>query len=78
MKRKAGNALKEKTIKNISSRKFNLFDEHPDHDRHLCHIVNLRNLKTVAKLARNPQHICFACGRAAKSDKNLCEPVKMA
>lgn len=56
---------------------YKLDDWHPDHDKHLCHIVNLRNLKTAAKLSKDAQYICFLCGRAAKDEKNLCEPVKI-
>ncbi len=56
---------------------YKLEDWHPDHDRHLCHIVNIRNMKTAAKLSKNAEYICYICGRAAKDEKNLCEPVKI-
>ena len=73
---KKGNK-QDKTTKGNSSAELQLFDEHPDHDHHLCHIVNLRNLKSVAQLSKDPKHICFVCGRTAKSASNLCEPLKM-
>ncbi len=69
--------VKAKEKKSSPSLDFQIFDEHPDHDRHLCHMVNIRNLKTVAKLAQDPKHICFICGRTAKSEKNICEPYKI-
>jgi len=56
---------------------FELMDLHPDHDKHLCHITNLRNMKTVGLLAKDARFVCFACGRAAKDQANLCEPVKI-
>ena len=54
-----------------------LADSHPNHEHHLCHIVSLRNMKTAGKLAKDAQHICFLCGRAAKDAKNLCDPIKI-
>lgn len=54
-----------------------LQDACPDHDQHLCHIVNLRNMKTAALLAKDAQYFCSVCGRAAKEDKNICQPVKI-
>lgn len=54
-----------------------LADAHPNHEHHLCHILSLRNMKTAAKLAKDAQHMCFICGRAAKEAKNLCDPIKI-
>jgi len=56
---------------------FPLVDAHPNHENHLCHIVMLRNMKRAASLSQDAEHICFLCGRAAKEQKNLCEPVKI-
>ncbi len=53
---------------------YELSDMHPDHEKHLCHISSLRNMKTVGELAKNAQYVCIVCGRAAKSEVNLCEP----
>jgi len=54
-----------------------LVDVHPNHQNHLCHIISLRNMKTAAKLSKDAQYFCFICGRAARDEKNLCEPVKI-
>ena len=71
MAKKTGTALVKKT----KTEEIRLGDAHPDHDRHLCHVVGLRNMKTAGRLAKDAQHICIICGRAAKNRKNLCEPV---
>jgi len=73
MPKKTGTAL----VKKKAAEEIKLGDLHPDHDHHLCHIVGLRNMKTAGKLAKDAQHICVICGRAAKSKRNLCEPVKI-
>jgi hypothetical protein len=82
MAKKTKKAKKDKKTgsdlaKNKPAEDVALGDLHPDHDRHLCHIVGLRNMKTAGKLAKDAQHMCLICGRAAKSKKNLCEPVKI-
>jgi hypothetical protein len=56
---------------------YELTDLHPDHEKHLCHITSLRNMKTVGLLAKDAQYVCVICGRAAKSNNNLCEPAKI-
>lgn len=61
----------------IEETEFELTDFHPDHEKHLCHITALRNMKTVGLLAKDAQHLCGICGRAAKHAKNLCEPAKI-
>jgi hypothetical protein len=76
-KKEKGQKVKVKKAPGPSIEKLALVDFHPNHDRHLCHIVNLRNFKTAAKLSKDAKYICFLCGRAAKSEKNLCEPLKI-
>jgi hypothetical protein len=63
--------------KNEAIREYELLDYHPDHEKHLCHITSLRNMKTVGMLAKDAQYLCVNCGRAAKDQKNLCEPAKL-
>jgi hypothetical protein len=60
-----------------SIQKYELLDLHPDHEKHLCHLTSLRNMKTVAKMSKDAQYLCVACGRAAKDQRNLCEPAKI-
>lgn len=70
-------AKKDTKAKDITTAEFKLDDFHPEHDKHLCHIVNLRNMKTAAEFAKDAKYLCFHCGRAAKKEENLCEPVKI-
>jgi hypothetical protein len=54
---------------------------HPAHEQHLCYLQNLgyveSNLDDYKKLVKNPQYVCKNCGRAAVSEKNLCNPEKL-
>ena len=65
-------------------------DEHANHNlecrsdshgKHLCYMVSqgfhLSDDGEYQELIKEPQFKCQHCGRVAKSDKNLCEPVKM-
>ena len=54
--------------------KLPLSDNHPHHEKHLCSMVGNRNMKTAAKLAKDAKYLCLICGRAAKSETNLCWP----
>ena len=51
---------------------------HPGHDKHLCFLENIgyvkSNLEEYKKLVRKPNFVCKNCGRAAASNKNLCDP----
>lgn len=53
-----------------------LSDNHPHHEKHLCSLVEQRKMKTVARLAKDAKYVCLVCGRASKSEKNLCWPVE--
>lgn len=48
-----------------------------DHSGHLCVLVSQKRFDEVRELAKNPQYICFNCGRVAASDKNLCNPMPL-
>jgi len=51
---------------------------YPNHDEHLCHVVDLRNMKKAGMLAKDARYLRYICGRgAAKSKKNLCQPVEI-
>lgn len=45
-----------------------------DHSCHLCVLTEKLPLEEIKPLVDNPQFICFNCGRAANSAKNLCNP----
>ena len=66
---------KAKPAKKAVSKKEVLSDSHPGHTNHLCHITGARKMKTVARLSKDAKFICYICGRAAKSEKNLCSPL---
>ena len=52
--------------------------QHTDHDRHLCSLVAEGvDLADYKGLVREPRYICRVCGRAAASEKNLCDPVPL-
>jgi hypothetical protein len=68
---------KDQVLKAIEIDEILLADAHPNHENHLCHIISLRNMKRAAGLAKDAQYICFLCGRAAKNQENLCQPVKI-
>lgn len=48
-----------------------------DHQGHLCVLVSDRKFDEIRKLVRDPQFICFNCGRVADSDRNLCNPMPL-
>ncbi|TFG46449.1 MAG: hypothetical protein E4H40_07350 [Candidatus Brocadiia bacterium] len=51
------------------------------HNCHLCYMVSqgfhLTDEKEYKALVRSPKFKCMHCGRAANSEGNLCEPVKL-
>jgi len=44
---------------------------------HLCQIVAQRDLGRVKELVKDAQYYCKNCGRAARSEENLCNPSKI-
>ena len=51
------------------------------HNQHLCYFVaqgfHLADEDEYNAMIKKPRFKCRHCGRAAGSDKNLCEPVKL-
>ena len=49
------------------------------HTQHLCYLAQegKLSLEELKELIQNPHFICKKCGRAAKENKNLCEPVAL-
>ena len=66
------------TEENVSS---NSGCESPSHTQHLCYIVSqgfhLSDEAEYQAMVKEPQFKCQRCGRAAKSENNLCKPVKL-
>ena len=54
---------------------------HSQHDKHLCYLNNLEfqksNPEEYKTLVKNAKFYCGNCGRAAASEKNLCNPIKL-
>ncbi|NQU39631.1 MAG: hypothetical protein HQ523_06740 [Lentisphaerae bacterium] len=48
-----------------------------DHTGHLCVLVSERKFEAIRELVKKPTSICFNCGRAADSEKNLCNPMPL-
>lgn len=48
-----------------------------DHTGHLCVLVSQGKFDEIRKRVRDPQYICFNCGRVADSDRNLCNPMPL-
>lgn len=48
-----------------------------DHKGHLCLLASNEAMDEIKELTRNPQYICFNCGRVANSDSNLCNPMPL-
>jgi hypothetical protein len=46
-----------------------------DHAAHICVLASKDMFEEIKKLTRDPQFICFNCGRVADSEKNLCNPM---
>jgi hypothetical protein len=46
-----------------------------DHKGHLCVLASEKLFDKIEKLAKNPQFICFNCGRVAERKENLCNPM---
>ena len=54
--------------------------ESSSHTQHLCYMVsqgfNLSDEAEYQALVKDPQFKCQKCGRLAKSEINLCKPIK--
>lgn len=48
-----------------------------NHKGHLCVLVSAGKFEDIKALVANPKFVCFNCGRAADSDKNLCNPMPL-
>ena len=53
----------------------------PLHKEHLCYFISqgfhLSDKDEYKCITENPQFKCQHCGRSAKSENNLCKPVKL-
>lgn len=47
------------------------------HKGHLCVLASEGRLDEIKTLADKSAYVCFNCGRAARSRKNLCNPMPL-
>lgn len=50
---------------------------HGDHQGHLCVLASEKKIEMIRRLVTCPRFICFNCGRAASSRRNLCNPMAL-
>jgi hypothetical protein len=48
-----------------------------DHQGHLCVLASNEKFERIKELTRNPEYICFNCGRVAECKDNLCNPMPL-
>jgi hypothetical protein len=46
-----------------------------EHKGHLCVLASNEKFDDIMKMTKDPQFICFNCGRVADCDVNLCNPM---
>ena len=47
------------------------------HEGHICVLASKNLFEDIKKITKNPQFICFNCGRVADCDDNLCNPMPL-
>jgi len=48
-----------------------------EHQGHICVLASKGLFDQIKEITKDPQYICFNCGRVAESDKNLCNPMSI-
>jgi len=48
-----------------------------DHTGHLCVLVSKQEFEKIKDMVKEPEFICFNCGRVADCSKNLCNPMPL-
>ena len=48
-----------------------------DHTGHLCVLASNEEFEEIKQSTRNPEYICFNCGRVADCKENLCNPMPL-
>ena len=48
-----------------------------NHQGHLCVLASKGLFDKIKEITKNPQYICFNCGRVADSEHNLCNPMPL-
>jgi hypothetical protein len=48
-----------------------------EHSGHICVLASNQKFAEIKAITKNPQYICFNCGRVADCDANLCNPMAL-
>ena len=48
-----------------------------EHSGHLCVFASNQKFDEIKEITRNPEYICFNCGRVADCKENLCNPMPL-
>jgi hypothetical protein len=48
-----------------------------DHSGHICVLASEGKFEEIKGLTKNPEYICFNCGRVADCKENLCNPMPL-
>lgn len=48
-----------------------------DHKGHICLLASAARFEEIKTLTKEPQFICFNCGRVADNAENLCNPMPL-
>ncbi|MGQ9509662.1 MAG: hypothetical protein ACUVTN_09730 [Thermodesulfobacteriota bacterium] len=48
-----------------------------DHSGHICVLASQEKFEEIKAITKNPQFICFNCGRVADCEANLCNPMPL-
>lgn len=46
-----------------------------DHELHICELASHDKFNEIKGLAKDPNYMCFNCGRVADKEENLCYPI---
>ena len=46
-----------------------------NHKIHICDLAGEKKFAEIKELTRDPQFMCFNCGRVANAKDNLCNPL---
>lgn len=47
------------------------------HPGHLCMLASSGKIEEIKLLVKDPQFVCFSCGRVADQAGNLCNPMPL-
>jgi hypothetical protein len=51
--------------------------EEVEHKGHLCVLASESKIDEIRERVKNPQYMCFNCGRVADAEQSLCNPMPL-